>query len=49
MTQQGYDACTGEKELLLVEKAGHGTSFLADKEAYTSKVISFLEKHLEEF
>ena len=49
MTQQGYDACTGEKELLLVEKAGHGTSFLADKEAYTSKIISFLEKHLEEF
>lgn len=49
MTQQGYDACTCEKELLMVDKAGHGTSFLVDKEAYTNKVILFLEKHLEGF
>lgn len=49
MTQQGFDACTGDKDLLLVEKAGHGTSFLVDKEAYTKKVISFLEKHMEGF
>ena len=49
MTQQAYDACTGVKELLLVEKAGHGTSFLFDKEAYTKCVIAFLEKHLEDF
>lgn len=49
MTQQGFDACNGEKELLLVEKAGHGTSFLVDKESYTRRVIAFLEKHLEDF
>ena len=49
MTQQGFDACTGDKELLMVAKAGHGTSFLVDKEAYTMRVISFLEKHLEDF
>jgi len=49
MTQQGFDACNGEKELLMVEKAGHGTSFLVDKENYTRQVIAFLEKYLEGF
>lgn len=49
MTQQGFDACIGRKALLLVEGAGHGTSFLVDKEAYTRHVISFLEKYLEDF
>ena len=49
MSQQGFEACNGEKELLLVDKAGHGTSFLVDKETYTKRVIAFLEKHLEDF
>ena len=49
MTQQGFDACCSEKELLMVENAGHGTSFLADKQTYTERVIMFLEKHLEDF
>jgi len=49
MTQQAYDACVGPKELLLVEGAGHGTSFLVDKQLYTQTVIAFLEKYLENF
>ena len=49
MTKQGFEACTGEKELLLVEGAGHGVSFLVDKETYTKRIIAFLEKHLEDF
>ena len=49
MTEQGFDVCCGPKELLLVEDAGHGVSFLADKEKYTRTVISFLEKYLEDF
>lgn len=49
MTQQGFDVCCGEKEILLVEGAGHGTSFLVDKATYTKRVIAFLEKHLEDF
>lgn len=49
MSMQGYDACMGEKELLLVEDAGHGVSFLKDRESYTKCVIAFLEKHLEDF
>lgn len=49
MTQQGFDACTSEKELLLIEGAGHGVSFLVAKETYIKSVIAFLEKHLEGF
>ena len=49
MTKEGFEACTGEKELLLVEGAGHGVSFLVDKETYTKRIIAFLEKHLEDF
>ena len=49
MTQQGYDTCTGEKQLLLVEGAGHGVSFLVDREAYVRGVLQFLERYLEDF
>lgn len=49
MTQQGYDACTGKKRLLLVEGAGHGVSFLKDKTTYIRQVISFLEESLDDF
>lgn len=48
MTKQGYDACTGEKEILLVENADHGVSFLVDKPRYTKTVIAFLEKYVKE-
>ena len=49
MTQQGYDACCGHKEILMVEGAGHGVSFLVDKQTYTKRIITFLEKYLEDF
>ncbi len=49
MTQEGFNACSNEKELLLVEGAGHGVSFLVAKETYIKTVLSFLEKHLEGF
>ena len=48
MTKQGYDACNGEKDLLLVEKADHGVSFLVDKPRYTKMVIDFLDKYVKE-
>lgn len=48
MTQQGYDACTGEKELFLVEGADHGLSFLKDTEHYKEKVRAFLDRNLED-
>lgn len=46
MSKQGYEACTGPKELLLVEGAGHGVSFLADRARYTEMVNQFLDKNL---
>ena len=49
MSEQGYVACTSHKELLIVEGAGHGTSFLVDKQIYTQRVIAFLERCLEDF
>ena len=47
MTKEGYAACTGEKELLLVEGAGHGVSFLVDRPRYTAEIVKFLEKNVE--
>ena len=46
MTLQGYEACTGEKQLLLAEGAGHGLSYLHAKDEYTRMVESFLKKHI---
>ncbi len=48
MSQEAYNVCTSEKELLLVEDAGHGYSFLKDRERYTQAVTTFLQKNLEE-
>lgn len=45
MTEDGFAACTGEKEVLLVDGAGHGLSFLIDREKYISTITRFLEKH----
>ena len=49
MTQQGYDACTGPKKLMMISNAGHGVSFLVDRETYVRGVLSFLEEYLEDF
>ena len=47
MTKQGYEACTGPKELLLVEGADHGVSFLVDRPHYTEMVFAFLKANVE--
>lgn len=49
MSQQGFDACCSEKEILLVDDAGHGVSCLKDKENYIKQILAFLEKYLEDF
>lgn len=48
MTQRGYDACTGKKQVLLVEGADHGVSFLVDRPRYTRMVTDFLNENLED-
>lgn len=49
MTLQAYAAALCEKTLFLVEGAGHGVSFLEDRQGYTRKVIEFLEEHIPYF
>ncbi|MBQ6823668.1 MAG: alpha/beta fold hydrolase [Clostridia bacterium] len=45
MTMRNFDACIAEKELLLVEGAGHGTSYLQDRKGVEKAVFSFLQTH----
>lgn len=47
MSRQGYAACSGEKELLLVEGAEHGVSFLVDRERYREAILRFLKANVE--
>ena len=46
MTQAAYDAAVCEKELLLVPGAGHGRSYLVDREQYMEKLEAFLMRNL---
>ena len=46
MTEQAYAACTSEKELFLVEEAGHGISYLFDTPGYRKRVMDFLRKYM---
>ena len=47
MTEEGYAVCSGQKQILLVEGAGHGLSFLREPERYKELVVKFLDDHLE--
>lgn len=46
MSCQAYDSCTGQKDLLLVEKAGHGVSFLVSADEYLEKVMNFFGAYM---
>lgn len=46
MTEENYNACTGEKEILLVENAGHAASLYENRELYESTVTKFLERYV---
>ncbi len=45
MTLRNYEACTAEKQLILVEGAGHGTSYLQDKPTIEKAISEFLAKY----
>lgn len=49
MTIDGYNACTGDKQLLLVENAGHGLSFLHAENEYKALITKFLTDNIEGF
>jgi len=48
MSKQGYACGIGNKQLLLVDGAGHGVSFLVDRNKYTSAVLTFLNTNIPE-
>lgn len=46
MVQQLYDACSAEKELLVVPGAGHGLAYSSDRAGYIQAVAQFIGKHI---
>ncbi|MDE6294370.1 MAG: lysophospholipase, partial [Clostridiales bacterium] len=46
--QKLYEACaSAEKDFIAVEGAGHGLSYVTDKEKYASAFTAFIDKHIE--
>ncbi len=45
MSDEGYKNTVSEKEILLVDNAGHGMSYLFDSELVFGKIKNFLEKY----
>lgn len=43
MSEENYAACTAPKKLILVEKAGHGVSYLVDRKTCSDALFTFLE------
>lgn len=48
MTRRGYDACTGQKAILLVDGATHGTSYLHAREKYLAQIERLVQVCLKE-
>ena len=47
MTKQNYDACVAEKYFVSVPNAGHGMSYLIDKEQYNGAIDRFVAEILK--
>jgi hypothetical protein len=47
MAYRLYDACHAEKELLIVEGAGHGLAYTKDKVSYEATVSAFLNMYMK--
>lgn len=48
MVYRVYEACPSEKQLLVVEGAGHGSSFAVDPDSYFETVFGFLDSYMAE-
>lgn len=46
MAYELYNACTSEKDILIVENAGHTGSYPKNSKAYEEKILAFTEKYL---
>lgn len=47
MTKEAYAACTSEKELILVDSAEHGKSYLVEKDRVEEALCRFLAAYTE--
>ena len=47
MTKEAYAACTSEKELVLVDSAEHGKSYLVEKTRVEEALCRFLAAYTE--
>ena len=45
MTYENYKACVSPKELLIVPGAGHGMSYLTEKDRYEAVLLDFWQKY----
>ena len=45
MSEEIYNACTGERYLYPIKEADHALCYITDPEGYENAVISFFEKH----
>ena len=48
MSRENYEACRSEKELVLVEGATHGMSYVVEPERVKAAIAGFLRRHLAE-
>ena len=46
MSRENYAACASEKELILVEGAAHGMSYVVEPERVKAAIGGFIQKHL---
>jgi fermentation-respiration switch protein FrsA (DUF1100 family) len=46
MTRQAFEACSCVKQVLYVEGADHGVSFLVEPETYKKQLLAFLSEHV---
>lgn len=46
MVYKNYDACPTEKDIWVVDNAGHGQSYYYQPEQYRTKVYGFIDKYL---
>lgn len=44
MSIEGFEACLGDKKLILVENAGHGLSYLKGQPEYQDSILDILDK-----
>ena len=49
MSREAYNACSSKKDLLIVENADHGLSYLFDGISYAAHVIDFLKENIPDF